>query len=258
MKNRIQGVEGTRVPVKGDGHQRSYRNRAGCAGLVSFKVVCQETDLMIQADRWLEIEARERVLHYRGHIEGYIQRFPEFATILVPWQAPALAPLIVREMIQAGRAAGVGPMAAVAGAMAEAVGRDLLTVSRQVVVENGGDLFIKSDGPLVVGIFAGQSPLSMKIGIRLPGAVDGVGLCTSSATVGHSLSIGSADAVCVVARPCALADAAATAIGNRVVSPADIRSAIAWGQDIPGVMGMVLVTGRQMGAWGSLEIISLP
>ena len=213
--------------------QRTYRKRVSGTGLTRFHVVCQETDMMIQADRLLDDEAREQVLACRGQIEGYIERYQGFATTLRPWKEEAFAPEIVRTMIAAGRAAGVGPMAAVAGALAETVGRWLMKFSRQVVVENGGDVFLKTDEPVVAGLFAGNSPLSMKVGIHVPAAHDGIALCTSSGTVGHSLSTGSADAVCVVSPSCALADAAATAIGNRILSSGDIKTAIAFGNVSP-------------------------
>lgn len=238
-------------------HERTYRRLMGGGGLCSFQVVCQETDLMIQADCLLDNEARERTLACRGHIEGYIERYPGFATTLVPWHDQAGAPEIVRDMLRASRAAGVGPMAAVAGAMAESVGRKLLDFSRRVVVENGGDVFLRTDVPVVAGLFAGDSPLSLKVGVRVPDARDGIGLCTSSATVGHSLSTGSADAVCAVAPSCALADAAATAIGNRVHSFRDLESAIDFGRRIAGVLGIVVVAGRKMGAWGQVELVPL-
>ena len=238
-------------------HERTYRQRVRRVGLRSFRVVCQETDLMVQADRLLEHDAREQVLACRGQIDGYIQRYPDFAVTLEPWREQAFAPEIVREMIGAGLAAGVGPMAAVAGALAESVGRKLLDYSRDVVVENGGDVFIKAKGPVVAGLFAGKSPLSMKLGIKVADTRDGVGLCTSSGTVGHSLSTGSADAVCVVARSCALADAAATAIGNRIRSPREIKTGIAFGKCIAGVLVVVVVAGREMGAWGQVELVPL-
>lgn len=240
-----------------DFYKRTYRNQVCCEGLRSFQVVCQETDLMIQADRLLEVEARERLLACRGHLEGYLLQYPDIATTLVPWKESFVAPDMVREMIRAGNAAGVGPMAAVAGAVAETVGRGLLTYSRQVVVENGGDVFLKTDGPVVAGLFAGNSPLNMKMGINVSDTRDGIGLCTSSGTVGHSLSTGSADAVCVVSHSCALADAAATAIGNRIRSPREIKPAIDFGKRIAGVLGIVVVVGREMGAWGQLELVPL-
>lgn len=212
---------------------------------------------MVRADHRLEAETREQVLLCRGHIEGYIHSYPGFATTLVPWKKQSIAPEIVRKMIAAGSAAGVGPMAAVAGAVAESVGQRLLKHSQQVVVENGGDIFLKTDAPLVAGVFAGNSPLSMKMGIRLPHTGDGVGLCTSSGTVGHSYSTGTADAVCVLAPSCALADAAATAVGNRIRSPREIKSAIAFGRRIAGVLGIVVVVDREIGAWGQIELVPL-
>ena len=236
---------------------RRYRQCVRAAGLVAFQVVCEQTDLMIQADVPLADPARERVLHYRAHLEGYIEQHSEFAASMVPWPASTPAPLIVRRMIDAGQAAGVGPMAAVAGAMAECVGRDLLAFSRQVIVENGGDLFLKTAAPIVTGIFAGASPLSMKIGLRIDDVQDGMGVCTSSGTVGHSLSQGTADAVCVVSRSCALADAAATTIGNRVSCADDIQPAICFGRGIDGVLGMVIVIGEKLGVWGAVELVPL-
>lgn len=237
--------------------KRTYRYQDFGSEMTSFGVVCQETDLMVRADRRLENETREKVLALRGQIEGYIQRYPDFAATLTPWHSDDPAPAIVRTMIQAGNAAGVGPMAAVAGAVAGSVGRHLLTYSRQVVVENGGDIFLKTDGPVTAGLFAGNSPLSMKMGIRLERTGEGIGLCTSSGTVGHSLSRGTADAVCVLADGCALADAAATAIGNRVCSGREIKSAISFGRNITGVKGIVVVVGSEIGAWGRVELVPM-
>ncbi len=239
-----------------DFRERTYRRLIGMTGLHAFQVVSQETDLMIQADRFLESEAREQVLACRAHIEGYIRSHPTFAKTLAPWPHETVAPPIVRQMIQAGRVAGVGPMAAVAGAIAENVGRHLLDQCHQVMVENGGDIFIKTGDAVVVGLFAGNSPLSMKIGVRLSPDENGMGVCTSSGTVGHSLSAGSADAVCVIAPSCALADAAATAIGNRIHSSRDIKAAIDFGKSIPGIHGIVAVVNRELGAWGAVELVS--
>ena len=247
-----------RRPPAPAGHGlRTCRQLVFGAGLTSFEVACQQTDLLVRADRPLEAQTRDRALELRAGIEGYIRRYPAFATTLAPWCEDALAPAIVRNMIRAGNTAGVGPMAAVAGAIAGDVGRHLLGHSRQVVVENGGDIFLKIDRPAVVGLFAGHSPLSMKVGIRLAETKDGIGVCTSSGTVGHSLSGGMADAVCVVAHSCALADAAATAIANRIRAPKDIESAVSFGRSIVGVLGIVAVCGREMGAWGQVELVPM-
>jgi ApbE superfamily uncharacterized protein (UPF0280 family) len=225
--------------------------------LTTFQIVVQETDLMVHADRKLVAETRELVLEERGYVEAYIKAYPDFLTTLNPWRQRGPAARIISDMIQAGARAGVGPMAAVAGAIAENVGRGLLKSSGQVIVENGGDVFIKADSPVTVGIFAGSSPLSMKIGLQLNGANKPTAVCTSSGTLGHSLSFGQANAVCVVADSCALADAAATSIGNLVQSEADIDTAIAAGQRIADIAGIVIIAGQKIGVWGDLDIIPL-
>jgi len=160
-------------------------------------------------------------------------------------------------MINAGAKAGVGPMAAIAGAVSENVGRGLLTHSDQIIVENGGDVYIKTDRAVTVGIFAGSSPLSMQVGIQLSCVNKPTAVCTSSGTLGHSLSFGKADAVSVVADSCALADAAATSIGNLIQSEADISTAIATGQKIAEITGIVIIAGQKIGVWGDLEIVPI-
>lgn len=236
--------------------KRTYRNLVH-SHLCAFRVTVQETDLGVYADRHMAVAAREAVLLERGHLETYIRHHPEFLGTLRPVAEDPLAPPIVRDMIEAGAGTGVGPMAAVAGAVAERVGRALLGQSAEVVVENGGDVFLSVRRPLTIGVYAGASPLSLKIGMRVDPAKGIRAVCTSSGTVGHSLSTGRADAACVLGASCALADAAATALGNRVKDAGDITRAIQWGRTIPGVLGMLVVVGEKMGAWGELEIVPI-
>lgn len=236
--------------------ERSYRNRV-CTSLHYERVAVQQTDLAIYSDTVVAAAAREEVLVQRGYLEAYIGAHPKFATTLDPWPADETAPEIVRRMIAAGRLAGVGPMAAVAGAIAESVGQALLGRTREVVVENGGDVFIKTAHDLTIGLYAGTSPLSMKVGLSLSAAAMPVGVCTSSGSVGHSLSMGRADAACVICQCCSLADAAATAVGNRVHAAGDIQNAIQWGRSIPGVLGIVVILADKIGAWGDVHLVPL-
>ncbi len=224
------------------------------AHLVSFRTVVKETDLLVQADRDLQAICRDLVLQHRGYLENYIAFEPEFARTLAPWPDSGPMPAIVKAMAAAGRQAGVGPMAAVAGAVAAQVGRGVLAHSREVVVENGGDLFIKLENPVTVGIFAGTSPLSMRVGVKIDPTVAPVAVCTSSGTLGHSLSFGKADAVTVISASCSLADAAATSICNRVDTPSAVTDAIEYGRSIAGVSGLVVICGETMGAWGAVDI----
>jgi len=235
---------------------RRYRRLVKPRGLTSFEVKAKETDLWILAQRDLSKEALEEVLRLRRQIEAYIQKRPEFATSFSPLSHDPLAPPVVRTMIEAGQVVGVGPMAAVAGALAEGVGSKLLALSEEVIVENGGDVFLKVSRPRKVAIYAGNSPLSMKVGIEVPAEVS-IGVCTSSATVGPSVSFGQADAVCVVAKSAALADAAATALGNLVKAPEDIPRAISTAKGMSGVEGVVIIIGDKLGAWGKYPLVEV-
>ena len=237
--------------------QRIYRQSLGNRHLSGYRVCVKETDLWIQTERPLEAKVRESVLRYRRYIESYIAAVPDFLSALTPIRLSGPAPAIVRDMAAAARAADVGPMAAVAGAVAEYVGKDLLAQSKEVMVENGGDVFVKLDAPFTLAIDAGPSPFTNKIGLALDASAAPLGVCTSSATIGHSLSFGQADAVCVVSDSCALADAAATAIGNQVGSAGDIDQAIAFGREIEGVSAIVVIAGDRIGVWGNTSVVPL-
>ena len=239
-------------------HQkRLYRDTACVNNLTAFKVVVKETDLFIHSAKNLLKIARDLILECRGFIESYIRKHAEFEKTLQPWKNNEPVAKIISDMIKAGEKAGVGPMASVAGAIAEYVGMGLLEHTDEVIVENGGDLFIKTDNPVTVGIFAGKSPLSMNIGLHVDSGNKQVAVCTSSGSVGHSFSFGTADAVCVVAKSCSLADAAATSIGNHVAKKTDIQKAINFGKTIEGVKGIALITDDKIGMWGDIKIVPL-
>jgi ApbE superfamily uncharacterized protein (UPF0280 family) len=236
---------------------RTYRTRMAREGLVAFRVAVQQTDLLILAARDLSLLARQTAVQERSRLESYIAAHPDFLSTLTPWPEDPFAPPVVREMVAAARVAGVGPMAAVAGALAERVGRALLAASPEVIVENGGDVFLALTRPATVALYAGASPLSRRVGLRIADEDTPLGVCTSSGTVGHSLSFGRADAACVVAPTAALADALATALANRVRDPGDIDPALAWLADIPQALGAVVVVGKALGAWGRVELVPL-
>jgi uncharacterized protein len=239
------------------GEPRTYRTRMDRPGLTGFRVAVKETDLWVMAARDLSREVREVVIQERQQLEAYIAAHPGFLTTLAPWPPDPFAPTVVREMIEAGAAAGVGPMAAVAGALAARVGRGLAPESPEVIVENGGDLYLAISRPATVALWAGPSPLSGRVGLRLDPGLSPLGVCTSSASVGHSLSLGRADAACVLAESAALADAAATALGNRVQGPEAIAPALAWVAALPGIAGAVVIVGDKLGAWGRVELVPL-
>jgi uncharacterized protein len=237
------------------GHiDRTYRRLTFSRNYSHFTAKISETDLYILADSDLSDLAFQSAQRCRLQIEEYIRIHPEFRTSLVPVSGDALAPEIVKDMLEASCRAGVGPMASVAGAIAEHVGQDILKASANVIVENGGDIYLNVTDQVLIGIFAGDSPLSGKIALSIQAKETPLGICTSSGTVGHSLSFGIADAVCIKSKSTALADAAATSVGNLIKNKGDIRKGLERAMSIPGVLGVLIITGDTLAVQGNMEI----
>ncbi len=151
----------------------------------------------------------------------------------------------------------MGPMAAVAGTFSELVGNALMERSPEVIVENGGDIFINTVKERSIALFAGDSPLSGKVGIKISPGDCPLGVCTSSGKVGPSLSLGLAHAACIIAKSAALADAAATAAGNAVKAEGDVKAGLDIAAKIEGVLGAVIISGDKLGAWGKVELVEI-
>jgi len=233
---------------------RTYRHSIKNNDLISFNTVVEETDLYISASSNLQREAYKLVSKYRDILKRYIEQHPSFLTSLEPVPVGDDVPCIIKSMSEAAGKVGVGPMASVAGAIAEFVGRELLTFSPEIIVENGGDIYLKSLRNRLVGIYAGKSSLSGRIGLEIDGRDTPLGICTSSGTVGHSLSFGKADAVIVLSKSATLADAAATAIGNLIVKSGDIPRGIEFAMGIEELKAVVIIKDDDMGLWGKVKI----
>ena len=240
--------------------KRVYRKLVTQEGLVSTHVQIEETDLHILAEHTVTDLVTDLVLQYRAQLESYIVKNPQFCASLDPLSTDKITPPLVRDMLNAGKQAGVGPMAAVAGSIAEYVGKALVASGlSEVMVENGGDIFLQRSRDCSVAIFAGESPLSYKVGVKISASCMPIGICTSSGTVGHSFSMGEADSVTVLSKSTPLADAAATRLGNEV-GQADngtdgIENALEVARSIKGVLGAVVICGETMGAMGDVELI---
>lgn len=237
--------------------ERFYRRISKPAELACYEVQYSETDLFCCTDSDLSPFIKERVLFYRNQLEEYIRMRPSFADSLSPLAEDRFAPAIASEMIRASALVGVGPLATVAGAIAEFVGRDIMPLTRDFIIENGGDIYLRTSESRTIQIHAGPSPFSGRIGIKVKPGPDPRGVCTSSGTVGHSLSLGRADAVCVVGNSSLFADGLATCLGNSVKKKDDIAAAVEKGQRFPGVTGILIILGDQLGAWGDLDIVEI-
>ena len=242
--------------------QRTYRSSQASPDLSFFKVVLKETDLHIGVDRKsykpeLEELALDLVWQYRNQLELYIQDDPDFRTTFEPHLLLESAPPLAYIMGRAAWKAGVGPMAAVAGAMAEAVGQGILAKAQEVLVENGGDIFMKIRRPRRVGIFAGESPFSGQLALEIDPRWGPLGVCTSSGTVGPSYSAGRADAAVILSASAALADAAATAVGNVVQNPEDVERGLEVARSIEGVLGAIVIKDERLAVWGKVKLVPL-
>ncbi|MDD3314712.1 MAG: UPF0280 family protein [Syntrophaceticus sp.] len=242
--------------------RRTYRELVKGKGMVSFPVSLKDSDLLISVDsesfsRELKEKSLSVLSGIRSDLENYIVGDEEFQWTLIPHQLLPGAPRVARLMAAAALRAGVGPMAAVAGAFAELVGRGLHSDIQEIIVENGGDIYFKTRHPIITGIFAGESPLSGRVGLRFSPRMNGCGVCTSSATVGPSLSLGCTDAAIVVSHNAALADAVASTLGNLVHREKDITPALEKVLEIRGIQGAVVILGDKLGALGDVELVPL-
>ncbi len=237
--------------------KRNYRNKVSSSGLTGYNVILKETDLFVST----KSDLKERVLlslsKHRDILEKYINKNPGFKTAMEPVDIDDKMSGLVKKMVEGSLRAGVGPMAAVAGVLAEAVGLDLMEYSKEVIVENGGDIFLKVCKERTVAVFAGESPFNMKLGIKIDEEMTPLNICTSSGTVGHSISYGNADAVVCISKDGSTADASATAVGNVVIDRKDVDEGLEFARKIDGIDGCLVIYGDKMGVVGNIEICKI-
>jgi len=232
---------------------RSYR--ASCRGgaTVNFTVGVGQSDLFISADRDLTgITLLYLSLLYKD-IRSYIDE--GFMTSLKPLKAADHAPMIIKKMVDASQIFNVGPMAAVAGAISEEVAQYLCLYSNKVIVENGGDIFVVNNNTTIVSLCFNLVDAMNEISFELGPCPSGMGICTSSGVIGHSLSFGNADAVTVICQTGYLADAAATALCNLIQDDDDIEKAIEYARGFKEILGVIIIMGGKIGIFG--EVIKI-
>lgn len=217
----------------------------------------KEAQCTILSDRQQAIQAAtESIKRNRQELELYVRANPEFLYTLTPIAVPE-KPLVVNLMAIAAQKAAVGPMAAVAGALADLAIEDMKREGCQVaVVEDGGEIAAVSNRPIDVAVAAGEEPLSKRFGFRI--AEFPIGVATSSGRFSHALSFGDSEAAIVFCKDATLADAAATAVGNVVKgedAQAGIQVGIKRGLSIEGVDGVLILYKGQVGTAGKIPQI---
>ncbi len=237
--------------------RRFYRDWVKSKDLCLTHIIDKETDLQILTDKQINKDSlKERVRTCRLAIENYIIKDRIFLTSLKPLEVELNAPPIVKEMAISAKKANVGPMATVAGAVAEFLGRDLLRKGyKDVIIENGGDIFLKTTKTRKIGIYAGRSKLWNKLSLKIEPKSTPLGICTSSGTIGHSLSFGCADSVVILSKNASLADAVATATCNHINYKQDLQKALDFARGIRGVVGVVIIIKNNLISWGNIEFV---
>ena len=166
------------------------------------------------------------------------------------------APGIFKEMSRVTQTSGIGPMSAVAGAVALKVGENLKKRFgiKEVIVENGGDIYADLCQDMDISVFAGSSPLSEKVGLHIEAAYAPLGICTSSGTVGPSLSFGKADAVMIVCSDVMLADTYATAFANTIQTAEDVQTCIEKIREQEDILAAIAIKDDKLGICGNFEL----
>lgn len=244
-----------------DFQPRTYRTQFNVDRFIGFVATHLETDLWIGVDRAsfdekMKDVAQAKMESLRKKFDGYIQTEPFFKKSLKPFQPSETAPPEAVEMATAAEKAGIGPMSAVAGLFAREVGEEIIKhfEPKELLIENGGDIYALLQNELVLSVFAGESILSERIGLVIPAGTGKLGICTSAGTVGPSISYGQADAVVVVCKDILLADAFATALGNKVKSPEHVEKVIKQAENFPEIQSLLIICEDKVGVKGENEI----
>lgn len=241
--------------------KRTYREQLKQERWQVFTVIHKESDLWIGVDKagfdpGMPAVALETVKKLRHEMDLYLRDNPEYAKSLIPCETTPDAPEIFNEMSAVARQSGIGPMSAVAGAVAQRVAEALKEQFsvKEIIVENGGDIYADIQNDMDVAVFAGPSPLSERVGLTIRADRSPLGICTSSGTVGPSLSFGKADAVMIVCRNCALADTYATAFANRIQTVDDILRCTEQIGEVDDILAAICIKDDKMGITGEFDL----
>ncbi|MFC1512510.1 UPF0280 family protein [bacterium] len=236
---------------------RAYRKNLLSSDLIPFEIRVKDTDFYVLSKKDNREKIRDLIIFYRTQIENYIRKEPFFKVTFKPVETTKDAPHIIRSMAESSRMVNVGPMAAIAGAVAEFVGKEIVRQEKSdVIIENGGDLFLFTTKERKVGILTKNKFFKDKLYIKVLPHDTPLGICTSSGKIGHSISLGKSDTVTIVSASVTLADALATAACNLIKGPQDIQKALTFIKSVPMIKGAVIICDNKIGACGNIEIAS--
>ena len=216
-----------------------------------------ETAMTIMTDGKYLKEAKDAVFDARAIIEAKINRDPFFGTTYDPYEASKNDEPLIKRMCHASVSAGVGPMAAVAGAVAAyALERIYGLGCRFAVFDNGGDIAMCADRDVLIGIYQDDLRFSeLALLIRASGGMRGI--CSSSGRIGPSVSFGISGITTVFADDPILADACATAVANNVkdATRESLAEAAESINKMDGAKGCLILCGGIMASCGEVPEI---
>lgn len=243
---------------------RKYREAMRKGRFNSFVVSYKQSDLWIgvnpiECSKELKSFALDELKILWDKLENFIHLHPIIQNSLSPIDIPENSPPEIIQMIKSGNKAGIGPMSSVAGFFSEYIGKLIegKFQPEEIIVENGGDIYLNIKDEITISIYAGNSPLSEKIGIKIPASKTPLGICTSSGKVGPSLSSGNADAVMIICKDTSLSDAFATAFGNKVKTPVDIEPVLQETKKFTEILSAIIICDDKIGIHGEFEIVAL-
>lgn len=213
-----------------------------------------QTALAIVCDGVFLDTVRDAVFRAREIVESKIAEDPFFGITYDPYPPKEGDDALIIRMCQASERAGVGPMAGVAGAVADHAVRAAAEAGcRHIVIENGGDISMLTDRPVHIGLFAGEKgfeDLALEVGPT--GRV--CGICSSSGKIGPSVSFGSSGICTVFSEDTVLADCCATALGNMISSGTkeELAHSAETVCSIEGVDGCICVCNGSMSVCGTV------
>jgi len=220
-----------------------------------LEVSYRESDLFISSDKKLDKQFVYDILKkYYTEVENYITKNPKFLTSLSPLPFDKEAPEIVKEMFSVSTKTNIGPFSSVAGAIAKYVGKELLNYTDELIIENGGDIFLKINEDKKVGVYLGERFKDNLLILKIKKRCQPFGIASSSAYIGESLNFGKTDLLTVVAEDSIIADGFATALSNLIKEKEDIEKVIKIAKKNSYIFSLVIAFKNNLYFWGDIEV----
>ena len=221
----------------------------------AWKVSYKYSDLFISCSKDISYVIPDKIIDFYNILEKEIKENPDFEKTLAPLKNCSSSSWILLEMDKASKTFNVGPMAAVAGSLCEFISRDIKSNTRYLVIENGGDVYIRSNEDAIISVFLKNNYFKNGLRIKIKKKLLPCGIASSSGTFGHSLSLGISDIALVIAKNAIIADAAATAFANTIKNKTDLEEAVNLMKDKEDIFGLLAIKDENIAIYGKIELI---